>query len=112
MTLMRAWLAESRLTAVLNNPAPDANAYELQSLEMLLREKNESVRGTVMVDECTRGTSAFRLCKPISKPVDLMQLGVYEAVLTFVQERHPEFGYHESSTGMYLEEVPPLLPRR
>jgi hypothetical protein len=110
-TLMRAWLADSRLTAVLNNPSPNASAYERQALQTLLVDNSAPIRGTLMVAEQEREPADLRLAKPIAKPVDLEKLGVYQAVLAYVQDVHSEYGFQDFSAGMFQDDVP-LLPKR
>lgn len=107
-TLMRHWVAESRLTAILNNPALDASRIEKESLQDYLR-KDKRVRGSLMQEEARHAGEQMKLCRPIAKtvPIDLAKLKIYNAVLDYVQEHHPQFGLQDWHTRMY-EDVPLL----
>jgi hypothetical protein len=108
---MRAWLAESRLTAVLNNPAPNADEHELLNVQEMLR-KNKVVRGTLMVDELPTDAEHRELSRPIERYeyVDLEKEKIYEGVLQHLQQRYPRIGILDWDEGLFSDG--PVLPKR
>lgn len=94
MTLMRAWVRDGRLAALLNNPARNASPTEKAAIMMLLADK-EALKGTVMLAEAFRALATARLPKPLKvSPVDLRKYPLaYSSLLTFVQETFPEYNF-------------------
>lgn len=109
-TLMRSWLAESRLTAILSNPTPGASIHELNAIRTMLEEKKE-VRGTLMTQETRSTVGTFKLCKPIARyaSVDLRKEGVYDAVLRYLQKEYSQYDLHDWDSHV-MNDVP-VLPK-
>ncbi|KAG7527375.1 hypothetical protein FFLO_06994 [Filobasidium floriforme] len=111
-TLMRAWLLEARLCAILSNPAPDADLRELQALMSLLTSK-EPPRGTLMMEEMRSVAANWHIRLPVPYQrallVDLRQHDAYQPLLAFVQRHHPEHGFVDAAD--YLDDRP-CLPHR
>ena len=101
-TLMRSWVRENRLMAILHNPAPDADEIEREYLRKM-REEKKPIRGTVMLEE-SRSLRADRIiCLPPPRNpemlVDLHQLDAYDAFINFLQQKHPEVNWRKDSDG-------------
>jgi hypothetical protein len=107
---MRFWLAQARLTAILSNPVPGASDYEKQS-HVDYGNKPKRVRGTLMGMEVDNDVDRITLCKPTRQGsvVHLQHLGIYRAVLNFVQEHHSEYGLQDWNTALYEDADVPLL---
>ncbi|KAG7531803.1 hypothetical protein FFLO_04108 [Filobasidium floriforme] len=94
-TLLRAWLREALLAAVLHNPAPDISATERAAIELLLADRLTTL-GTVMLNEILiRRNITARLPPPMKiSPVNLKKYpAAYECLLAYVQLHHPEYDF-------------------
>lgn len=91
---MRAWLGQSRLTVLLDSPAPDASEKE-RKIYKDMQPLKQNIRGTVIIDESRGETKAYRLPPALRgrQAVDLERVGAYQHVLEYVSENHPEYGF-------------------
>lgn len=110
-TLMRHWLREARLAAVVCNPSPYATAIELAALAALLEDRRQ-VGGTVMLMEARGNSADWTIRLPVphqpKKDVDLIRWRMYQELLDYMSDELPEYGFVDSAfTGGNR----PSLPR-
>jgi hypothetical protein len=94
--LMRAWIREARLAAIISNPAPDARERELAAALALLAD-DDDIRNTVMLDEVREETPVFRLPEPLKTVPDLNKYNTYGALLRYVQQHHGDYDFVDSA---------------
>ncbi|KAH8082679.1 hypothetical protein HD553DRAFT_343440 [Filobasidium floriforme] len=108
-TLIRAWIREFRLSAIINNPAPDAGVIEVNSLEAL-RQDPARGQGTLMLQEARGNVTPCRLSN-IYQPaitVDLERRGIYGLLLDFFQIHHPNLNFIDAA---HIMDNRPSLPK-
>lgn len=110
-TLMRHWLREVRLAAVVNNPDPEAEEAEIEALLALLEDRSLTL-GTLMLDEA-RGNAAnwtMRLPDPYRPKtnVDLVAWNIYQELLDYLDEQHPDYDFVDAA---FVNDRRPGLPR-
>ncbi|KAH8083100.1 hypothetical protein HD553DRAFT_343093 [Filobasidium floriforme] len=108
-TLLRAWVREARLAAIINNPAPNAGVAELLSLEAL-RQFKLALQGTLMLQEARGQASRFKLPNPFqpNQIVDLGRKGIYLPLLQYMQRNLPEYQFRDEAN---LDDDGPSLPK-
>ncbi|KAJ9091490.1 hypothetical protein QFC21_007190 [Naganishia friedmannii] len=111
-TLMRRWVAESRLVSVLSNPARDVTDNERQQIEDLLADRDQ-VRGTLMMDELDPDSTQLRLPRPVysQTPVDLSKpdYDAYNPLFEYIRCYQPAYSIgHLSQLSLSSQ----LLPKK
>lgn len=111
-TCLRRWILESRLAAIINNPAPNATDVEIAALKTLLLNR-VAIMGTLMLQEA-RGNAAtrtIRLPVPYQKgrPVDLHLWDAYAPLLSYLNAERPEFQFIDAA---FFMDPRPSLPTR
>ncbi|KAG7529033.1 hypothetical protein FFLO_05795 [Filobasidium floriforme] len=111
-TCLRRWILESRLAAIINNPAPNATDVEIAALKTLLLNRI-AIMGTLMLQEA-RGNAAtrtIRLPVPYQKgrPVDLHLWDAYAPLLSYLNAERPEYRFIDAA---FFMDPRPSLPTR
>lgn len=98
-TLMRAWIREVMLAAVLFNPAPDASPTEKEAIAALLADRT-AINSTVLLNEAYRANATARLPPPMKVAVVNLRKypGAYQALVDYLATYHPEYEFVDRIT--------------
>jgi hypothetical protein len=109
-TLMRSWIGQSRLAALLDSPAPNSEESE-RRVYAEMQPVARNIRGTVTIDEASTFGRFYRLPADPEKPVqvDLEQEMVYDCLLDYVSTHHAEYSLQHYNNHTSTD---PTLPSR